>query len=129
MGTATVPKCHSRVTDIPDLDGHAGRLAPGPVRFVALASRVQDPAKTMNENSRKLYKLLGPSGPYLSEVKGQFGGWNGGAGNNRRIYGRLDCPNALAWIKRGHYVKKRVFFADAATAIACGYRACKICKP
>ena len=117
MGTATVPKCHSRVTDIPDLDGHAGRLAPGPVRFVALASRVQDPAKTMNENSRKLYKLLGPSGPYLSEVKGQFGGWNGGAGKKRRT--EHQC----------HYVKKRVFFADAATAIACGYRACKICKP
>jgi methylphosphotriester-DNA--protein-cysteine methyltransferase len=57
-----------------------------------------------------------------SELPGTLGG-------NRRlkIYGRLDCPSALRWIARGHYVRHRVFFADEATAQAAGYRPCKVC--
>jgi methylphosphotriester-DNA--protein-cysteine methyltransferase len=45
------------------------------------------------------------------------------------IYGRLDCPSALRWIEKGHYVEHRVFFADEATAIAAGYRPCAKCLP
>lgn len=59
---------------------------------------------------------------YGSPTKGTLGG------NRRlRIYGRLDCPNALRWIAKGHYVKNRVFFADAATALAAGCRPCAVC--
>jgi hypothetical protein len=34
----------------------------------------------------------------------------------------MDCPSALRAITRGGYVQHRVFFADAATAIAAGYQ-------
>lgn len=73
----------------------------------------------------KTYTLLGPDAkPYTSATPGTLGG-------NRRskIYGRLDCPGALRWIARGHYVKNRVFFADEDTAIAAGYRPCAVCLP
>ena len=57
------------------------------------------------------------------DVPGLFGG-------NRRlkIYGRLDCPSALRALARG-YARRRVFFADEATAIAAGYRPCALCMP
>lgn len=56
-----------------------------------------------------------------SDSPGRFGG-------NRasRIYGRLDCPSAIRALARG-YAKRRVFFADEATAIAAGYRPCAVC--
>jgi methylphosphotriester-DNA--protein-cysteine methyltransferase len=41
----------------------------------------------------------------------------------------LDCPSALSWIAKGHYVKHRVFFADEDTALAAGYTACRKCLP
>lgn len=71
----------------------------------------------------RTYRLLGADRTlYESPTKGTLGG------NRRlRIYGRLDCPNALRWLAKGHYVKNRVFFADAATAVAAGYRPCAIC--
>ena len=34
-----------------------------------------------------------------------------------------------SWIKKGHYVKYRVFFKDEDTAIEAGYRPCAICMP
>lgn len=71
---------------------------------------------------RTPYRLLGADGEsFLSETPGRFGG-------NRRlkIYGRLDCPSARRALARG-YAKRRVFFADEATAIAAGYRPCGIC--
>lgn len=70
----------------------------------------------------KMYKLLGPNGPYLSSKKGTLGGYS-----RRKIYGRLDCPSALRAIAKGGYVKYRVFFADQETAIVCGYRPCGVC--
>jgi methylphosphotriester-DNA--protein-cysteine methyltransferase len=71
------------------------------------------------------YRLIGPDGVEVpSDVKGTLGGHR-----RSRIYGRLDCPGALWWIARGHYVKHRVFFADEATAIAAGYRPCARCMP
>jgi AraC family transcriptional regulator of adaptative response / DNA-3-methyladenine glycosylase II len=57
-------------------------------------------------------------------VPGRFGGHRRGRG-----YGRLDCPTALRWIARGHYVRHRVFFADEPTAIAAGFRPCAHCLP
>ena len=58
-----------------------------------------------------------------STVPGRLGG-------NRasRIYGRLDCSSAIRALARG-YAKRRVFFADEATAIAAGYRPCAVCMP
>lgn len=71
------------------------------------------------------YKLLGADGqPYWSDVPGTLGGHR-----RTKVYGRLDCPSALRWIARGHYVAHRVFFADAAAARAAGYRPCKVCRP
>ena len=72
----------------------------------------------------KRYLLVGRDGAeYLSPAKGLVGG-------NRRskIYGRLDCPSALRAIAKGDtYQKHRVFFADAATVVAAGYRPCGTC--
>jgi len=71
------------------------------------------------------FTLVGADGrAYASEVPGTLGGHR-----RTRVYGRLDCPSALGWIAKGHYVRHRVFFADAATARAAGYRACKVCRP
>ena len=69
------------------------------------------------------YRLLGADGrPYASATPGTLGGHR-----RLRIYGRLDCPSALRWLARGHYARHRVFFADAATARAAGYRPCRVC--
>jgi len=69
------------------------------------------------------YVLMAADGrPYASQVKGRWGGHR-----RTRIYGRLDCPSALAAIARGGYIRDRVFFADEATAIAAGYRPCASC--
>jgi hypothetical protein len=71
----------------------------------------------------KQYTLLGPDGrPYQSAVPGTIGGHR-----RNRIYGRLDCPGALRWIARGHYIPHRVFFPDEATAVRAGYRPCHTC--
>ncbi|MGW1260111.1 Ada metal-binding domain-containing protein [Streptomyces sp. NPDC002513] len=74
-------------------------------------------------NATKTYTLLGADGrPCRSAVKGLWGGRRGS-----KIYGRLDCPDALRAIARGGYVKHRVFFADEATAVAAGFRPCGAC--
>jgi hypothetical protein len=74
---------------------------------------------------QKLYRLIGPDGKeVLSPTPGTLGGHRRTKG-----YGRLDCPAALRWIAKGHYVRYRVFFADEATAIAAGYRPCAVCMP
>ena len=74
--------------------------------------------------SARRYRLLGVDGVVRdSPTPGQLGG-------NRRlkIYGRLDCPSARRALARG-YAKRRVFFADDATAIAAGFRPCAVCMP
>ena len=72
-----------------------------------------------------MYKLVGADGrAYESELPGTLGGHR-----RNRIYGRLDCPGALRWIAKGHYVRHRVFFADEQTAIDAGYRPCANCMP
>lgn len=71
------------------------------------------------------YTLIGADGAaYGSAAPGLLGGHR-----RNRGYGRLDCPAALRWIARGHYVRHRVFFADEGTAIAAGYRPCAVCLP
>jgi methylphosphotriester-DNA--protein-cysteine methyltransferase len=70
------------------------------------------------------YRLLDADGEsFVSASPGLLGG-------NRRlkIYGRLDCPSARRARARG-YARRRVFFADEATAIAAGYRPCARCMP
>lgn len=76
-------------------------------------------------DSERTWRLLGADRRvHDSPVPGTRGG-------NRRlkIYGRLDCPNALRWLAQGHYARNRVFFADKTTAVAAGYRPCAICLP
>ena len=71
----------------------------------------------------KLFRLVGADGgEVLSPAPGTLGGYR-----RRRSYGRLDCPSALRALARGGYAADRVFFADAATAIAAGYRPCGSC--
>ncbi len=71
------------------------------------------------------YILLDAAGrPYESATPGAYGGHR-----RSRIYGRLDCRTALRAIARGGYVAHRVFFADAETAAAAGYRPCAVCLP
>jgi len=60
----------------------------------------------------------------LSDVPGTLGGHR-----RNRIFGRLDCPAALRALARGGYRRHRVFFADASTAVAAGYRPCAVCMP
>ena len=74
----------------------------------------------------KGFKLLGADRKtYESSTMGEFGG-----ASRSRLYGRLDCPSALAALKKGGpYKDERVFFADEATAIAAGYRPCARCLP
>ena len=74
--------------------------------------------------ARSVFRLTQADGSIAAcDVPGLLGG-------NRRlkIYGRLDCPSALRALPRG-YSKRRVFFADEATAIAAGYRPCAVCMP
>lgn len=73
----------------------------------------------------RTYLLLGPDGrPHTSDRPGRWGGHR-----RSRIYGRLDCPAALRALAAGGYVRHRVFFADAETARAAGYRPCAVCRP
>ena len=69
------------------------------------------------------YKLLGPDGVfYASTAPGLLGGHS-----RQKVYGRLDCPVALSFLRRGFEPKFRVFFADEDAAIAAGYRPCGAC--
>ena len=71
----------------------------------------------------KKYKLIDENGnTYLSSIPGTLGG-----NKKLKIYGKLDCPSANMWIKKGYYVDNRVFFIDEETAIKAGYRPCGRC--
>ncbi len=81
--------------------------------------------RNLLDDAARIYTLIGADGKaYQSNQPGTLGGHR-----RSKIYGRLDCPGALRWIARGHYVKQRVFFKDEATAIAAGYRPCAGCLP
>lgn len=66
-----------------------------------------------------LYKVLTSNGFITSEIPGKFAGWRPG-----KIYGRLDCKSGMRMLD-----KNRVFFLTQDDALACGYRACRKCKP
>lgn len=73
--------------------------------------------------AQRTWTLLATDGTaYESPVPGTLGG-NRLAG----IYGRLDCGSALAALRKGGYAEHRVFFSDAQTALAAGYRPCGTC--
>lgn len=75
--------------------------------------------------TRRRWILLGRDRkPFQSTVPGKFGGHR-----RTKIYGRLDCRSALRALARGGYVDHRVFFRDAATARAAGFRPCAVCMP
>jgi methylphosphotriester-DNA--protein-cysteine methyltransferase len=74
---------------------------------------------------KKKWTLLGAEGkPYRSLVRGTLGGHRG-----TRIYGQLDCRAAIRALRRGGYVKHRVFFPDEAAAKRAGFRPCAVCMP
>jgi AraC family transcriptional regulator of adaptative response / DNA-3-methyladenine glycosylase II len=88
------------------------------------AALISRPARRVRSKD-VAYTLIGADGvAYESGRPGELGGHR-----RNRGYGRLDCPAALRWIERGHYVRQRVFFADEASAIAAGYRPCARCLP
>jgi Metal binding domain of Ada len=71
------------------------------------------------------YRLVDSSGHVVpSATPGTRGGHR-----RTKIFGRLDCPSAARAIARGGYRRYRVFFADAETARAAGFRPCAVCLP
>jgi methylphosphotriester-DNA--protein-cysteine methyltransferase len=77
------------------------------------------------EEVKKKYILIGIDGkPYQSEEKGLLGGHR-----KLKLYGKLDCPSALRFVKKGTYQKNRVFFKDENIAQQAGYRPCAVCMP
>lgn len=71
----------------------------------------------------KLYQLINKNNQsYQSNTKGTIGGHK-----KLKIYGRLDCPSVNRFIKKGHYIKQRVFFENETIAIQAGYRPCAKC--
>ena len=73
-------------------------------------------------NSQK-YQLISPNGvEYKSNIPGTLGG-----NKKLKIYGKLDCPSAIRWIRKGYYIENRVFFENEDIAKSAGYRPCAIC--
>ena len=97
-----------------------------PIRVVSNLRLVHRTCSLPHDLTARTFRLLGADGAfYLSTAPGTLGG-------NRRskIYGRLECPSALAALRRGDsYRASRVFFADEASAVAAGYRPCARCLP
>lgn len=89
-------------------------------RYLILLNNVKE---NFLKYGSKEYKLLDENGNFiLSKVPGTIGGHK-----KLKIYGKMDCPSALYYIKKGEYVKNRVFFLDEETAIKNGYRPCAKC--
>lgn len=73
----------------------------------------------------KVWKLIAASGEFFdSLVPGTFGGHR-----KTRVFGRMNCRAALCALEKGGYRQNRVFFLDAQTARAAGYRPCAVCMP
>lgn len=90
-------------------------------------SRYLELLKSLKENfvlyGKDIYKLIDSSGKtYESKIPGMYGG-----NKKLKIYGKMDCPSANKWIKKGYYTDNRVFFEDEETAKSAGYRPCAIC--
>lgn len=67
----------------------------------------------------KRYRLLTPDGFVYSDIPGRFSGVK-----TMKIFGRHSCRSGMRAKPENH-----VFFADWETAVACGYRPCKNCRP
>lgn len=79
--------------------------------------------QSISQLQEKQFRLIDSDGnEYFSSVPGCIGG-----NRKLKIYGRLDCPSANRWIKKGYYVKNRVFFESEEIAISAGYRPCAVC--
>jgi len=95
----------------------------GKSEFIRAVDRRAEAWRQRTERTRgKQYLLTGCDGSqHSSATPGLLGGnqWS-------KIHGRLDCARAVRALPRG-YAKGRVFFADAATARAAGYRPCGWC--
>ena len=88
-------------------------------RYLLLLKKVKD---NFIKYGKKEYKLLGINGMYFSKIPGVLGG-----NKKLKIYGKLDCPSALKWLKKGYYASNRVFFENEEIAKQLGYRPCGIC--
>jgi len=89
-------------------------------RYLLLLQKVKD---NFIKYGIKEYKLLDENGKrYFSKIPGTIGGHK-----KLKIYGKMDCPSAISWIEKGHYIDKRVFFLDEEVAIHNGYRPCSKC--
>lgn len=89
-------------------------------RYLILLKNVK---KNFLENGIKDYKLRDLNNKeYISKIPGTIGGHK-----KLKIYGKFDCPSALNYIKKGQYVKNRVFFDCIETAEKAGYRPCGKC--
>ena len=76
-----------------------------------------------SRDRKQQFTLIGSDGePCRSATPGTLGGYR-----KSKIYARLDCPTALRAIANGGFVDHRVFFLDAETATAAGYRPCGHC--
>lgn len=76
-------------------------------------------------SSPSTWTLIGADGrPFQSSQPGTLGGHR-----RTKIYGRLDCPSALASLARGGYKAHRVFFATVEDAVSAGFRPCARCLP
>ena len=87
-------------------------------RYKLLLERVRE---NFIKYGKKEYKLLDINGYYFSKIPGTLGG-----NKKLKIYGKLDCPSALGWIRKGKYVNNRVFFENEEKAKDVGYRPCGI---
>lgn len=89
-------------------------------RYKLLLSNVKD---NFIKYGDKEYKLMDECGNvYLSKIPGTFGGHK-----KLKIYGKLDCQNAINWINKGYYVDNRVFFLNEEVAKSNNYRPCAKC--
>lgn len=89
------------------------------IRYKLLLERVRD---NFIKYGKKDYKLLTKKGFVLSKIPGTLGG-----NKKLKIYGKLDCINALRWIEKGYYVNNRIFFENEEVAKNLGYRPCGFC--
>lgn len=89
-------------------------------RYLLLLKNVKN---NFQEYGLYKYKLRNSNNEeYISKIPGTIGGHK-----KLKIYGKFDCPSALNYIKKGMYVKNRVFFDSIETAIKAGYRPCGKC--
>ena len=91
-------------------------------RYIILLNNIKDNFKRYGEYE---YKLIDENNnEYISKIPGMFGG-----NKKLKIYGKIDCPSALMWIKKGFYINNRVFFENEEIAVKAGYRPCAKCMP